>query len=250
MLSNNNHVLTDRIRQHLRTLVSLTQERATAYYQMKKGAYAEHDKFLGVRVPHLRTYLKEILTMQICVEDIESLLYSPYNEERLLALLWLVSVYDKAAKQQSLENISPALRTSQAIFNFYLQHKGCVNNWNLVDASAHLIVGRHLYHQPHTLLFELADSPCLWDRRIAMVATWYFIKQKDVETTYKLALTFFKDPHHLMHKATGWMLREAGKIDEEKLVTFLIQYKSELSSLTKSYATERLEKHTKEKIYR
>jgi len=135
----------------------------SVFFKTSSGDYAEHDQFIGVSVPALRKLAKEFGMLPL--EDIQALLASPINEERLLALFILVTRYQKGNQE-----------TKEQLFTFYLANLRAVNNWNLVDSSAHLIIGAHLQGKDKRLLMELAESENIWERRIAIVATWYFIR--------------------------------------------------------------------------
>lgn len=201
-------------------------ERKGVFFKTGPGEYAEHDQFIGVSVPKLRQLAQ--LYKALPLESVLSLLHSAINEERLLALFMLIQRYqtgDAAVKQ--------------AMFDVYRTHIQWINNWNLVDASAHLIVGAHLYERDKALLLTLADSDVLWERRIAIVSTWYFIRQNQYDWTITLAEILLHDPHDLMHKAVGWMLREAGKRDESVLVDFLSHHASTMPRTMLRYAIEK-----------
>lgn len=202
-------------------------ERTSSFFKTGKGEYAEHDIFIGVPVPVIRAIAQEYL--HLSTDELEQLLHSPINEERLLALIILVAQYTKADIQKKEET-----------FQFYLQNLEHVNNWNLVDSSAHLIIGAHLFDTDRSLLLLLAQSDNLWKRRVAIVATWYFIRKNDLSWTFDIALILKNDTHDLIHKAIGWMLREAGKRNEGELISFLNQYAEELPRTTVRYAIERL----------
>ena len=125
------------------------------------------------------------------------------------------------------------------IYQFYLNNLNQVNNWNLVDASAHLIIGAHLHQKNKQSLVVLAQSEILWERRIAIVSTWHFIRNNDLEWTFKIATFLLQDQHDLIHKAVGWMLREAGKKDQNQLIDFLEQYAQKMPRTMLRYAIER-----------
>lgn len=225
------------IRQLLESHARIQQANVTYFFKTGTGQYAAHDQFLGVKVPTLRKVSKEFATLSL--PDIQVLLTSVINEERLLGLFILVNQYQKAD--------SPL---KQRIYQFYLDHLQHVNNWNLVDSSAHLIVGAHLFnsHADKVLLLNLAKSTVLWERRIAIVATWYFIRNKELSWTFQLAEVLLQDKHDLIHKAVGWMLREAGKVDEIELVNFLNQHAAAMPRTMLRYAIERL-KPSEKKLY-
>jgi len=157
-------------------------------------------------------------------DDITMLITSEIHEERLLALLIMVRQFKN---------------NPDAIYAFYLKHTAHVNNWDLVDLSAHYIVGAYLIDKDRSILYELAKSSNLWERRIAIVATWWFIRNNDFEDTIKLAVELMNDKHDLMHKATGWMLREVGKKDIDMLKRFLDQHRFSMPRTALRYAIER-----------
>lgn len=159
---------------------------------------------------------------------IKYFLHSKFNEERLFALIVLVMQYQKANTGYCEE-----------IFQFYLKNIGYVNNWNLVDNSAHHIVGSHLWDQDRAILLKLARSKNLWERRISIVATWYFIKKQDFGYTTHLSKLFLYDEENLMHKACGWMLREVGKQKQESLIKFLDLYANLMPRTMLRYAIEK-----------
>ncbi len=214
------------LRDELRSSSIPAHERKCIFFKTGPGDYAEHDQFIGVPVPTLRKVVKAYSALPI--ESVLCLLKSPINEERLLALLMLVERYQKG---------DVALK--QTIFDLYQSHIQYVNNWNLVDASAHLIVGAHLHQRDKTQLLSWASSDILWERRIAVVSTWYFIRQNEHEWTIRLAEKLLHDPHDLMHKAVGWMLREAGKRDEAVLIKFLEKYAYKMPRTMLRYAIEK-----------
>ncbi|WP_323811256.1 DNA alkylation repair protein [Rickettsia conorii] len=180
---------------------------------------------MGVTVPTLRTIAKSYYNLDM--EDLSQLITSEFNEERFLALAILIMQYQTAQDKEFL-------------YNFYLNNIKHVNNWNLVDASAHHIIGAYLWDKEKDYLFTLTKSEILWERRIAIVATWYFIKNNTLDTTFEIAKLLLNDKHDLMHKAVGWMLREAGKKDEKQLIDFLDCYTLQVPRTAVRYAIERL----------
>ena len=178
----------------IRQATDLSSHHPSAFFKTGPGEYAEHDRFLGVSVPTLRKIAQDF--PHLSIHNIQTLIQSPFNEERLTALFILVNQYTKG---------TPTLKKD--IYQFYVDHIRYVNNWNLVDASAHLIVGAHLYplnNKEILKTFALSDN--LWERRIAIVSTWTFIRHDDFEWTLTLAKHLLQDPHDLIHKAVGWML--------------------------------------------
>ncbi|MBI3334704.1 DNA alkylation repair protein [Candidatus Pacearchaeota archaeon] len=189
------------------------------FFKTGSGDYGEGDIFLGISVPESRNIAVKYNNLSF--KEIISLLQSKIHEERLIGLLILVHNYEKNSGKR------------EEIFNFYLSNSHAINNWDLVDLSAYQIVGRHIFNQGKSnlslggLLFKLADSENIWERRIAIISTYYFIKNNRFDETLEIAEMLLKDKHDLIHKAVGWMLREVGKRDKEALVKFLKRdYKS------------------------
>lgn len=204
------------------------------FYKTAPGDYAHHDQFLGVPVPDIRR-----LASRYCRDfgflDIDGLMESPFNEERLLALFILIQHYERGTIQDR-----------RKVYDYYVGHFGCVNNWNLVDASAHLIMGRYLFsHGTADLAMEtlitLSASPILWERRIAIVATWYFTRQGVFDPTLQVAKELLGDDEDLIHKAIGWMLREVGKRDVGILISFLNVHAPHMPRVTMRYAIEKFD---------
>ncbi len=181
------------------------------FFKTGAGQYGEGDIFLGIAVPDCRRIARQFHDLSLA--DIDQLLESAHHEERLIGLLILVLQYPKA---------NDSGRTN--IFDFYLSHTNRINNWDLVDLSARDIVGRHIYDHPSLTptLDRLAGSSLLWDKRIAVIATFYFIQQSDPEPTLHIVEKLLPDTHDLIQKANGWMLREVGKrVDRSLLMDFL-----------------------------
>ncbi len=223
------------IKQCLNKLSEESNSNNAIFFKTNSGGYAEHDLFIGVSVPDLRKLAKEFSNLPL--SDVAKLIKSRINEERLLALIILVNQYQKSDKD-----------AREKRFQFYLDHLQHVNNWNLVDSSAHLIIGIHLINGDKKLLSSLAKSTIMWERRIAIVSTWYFIRKDQLEWTFKIALLLLKDEHDLIHKAVGWMLREAGKKDEVLLIEFLNEHANKMPRTMLRYAIEKLST-TKRKHY-
>jgi 3-methyladenine DNA glycosylase AlkD len=208
---------------------TVDSQRAAMFFKTGKGQYAEKDEFIGVKVPDIRMVAKRFAATTLPILDM--LLASPINQERLLALFIVIKQYQQADGP-----------TKEVLYQFYLKNLDRINNWNLVDASAHLIVGAHLWDKDKALLFEWAQLSNLWRRRMAMVATWYFIRKDDVGWTYQLAAILLNDVEELVAKAVGWMLREAGKRDERLLCQFLDRHAARIRRTALRYAIERLPK--------
>jgi 3-methyladenine DNA glycosylase AlkD len=197
-----------------------------SFFKTGKGQYGEGDKFIGVTVPDQRTVAKQFLKLSL--PEIQKLLTSKIHEHRLTALIILVMQYKKGD-----------VKTRENIFKFYLANLSCVNNWDLVDCSCRDIVGEHLQTKNRGLLYRLAKSKNLWERRIAIVSTWAFIRRKDLKDTFAIATLLISDKHDLIHKAVGWMLREAGKRDEKVLTSYLDEYATRMPRTALRYAIER-----------
>lgn len=194
------------------------------FFKIGPGDYAEHDRFIGVPSPTLKKLAKT--HAHLSLNDIKILLTSPINEERLLALFILLQNYQKH-------------KNPQEIYDFFMEHLKYINNWNLVDAIAPGIMGAHLFTREKEILTTLANSHDLWERRIAIVSTYYFIKQKDFEWTLKIAKILLEDSHDLIHKAVGWMLREVGKRDQALLEEFLKLHLKKMPRTMLRYAIEK-----------
>ena len=196
------------------------------FFKTGKGEYGAHDRFLGVTVPEVRLLAKRYSNLALA--DVRELLQSPFNEERLLALIVLVNQYRRGN-----------VKHKQNIFTLYCKEIKQVNNWNLVDTSAQYILGETLITKERVLLYRLLHSENIWERRIAIVATWAFIKRSDLDDTFRISEKLFSDKEDLMHKAVGWMLREAGKRDEKRLKAFLTKHIKVIPRTTLRYAIER-----------
>lgn len=196
------------------------------FFKTGKGEYGEGDKFIGVVVPEQRKIAKQYLTLDLAA--LGTLLLSSIHEERLIALLILVMQNQKADQDRQKIN-----------FDFYLAHTARINNWDLVDLSAPHIVGKYLLDKNKKPLQKLVISSSLWERRIAIVATQYFIRSNYFDVTLELAKKLLQDKEDLLHKATGWMLREVGKRDMGLLEQFLKQYYKLMPRTMLRYAIEK-----------
>ena len=218
------------------------------FFKTGAGQYGEGDVFIGVTVPNQRQVAKKYKDLDS--GSIEKLLHSPIHEERLTALFILVNQFQKADQLKQ-----------EFIVKLYLTHLGPIglgyvlkkwgpqklsvkrsfwgiNNWDLVDSSAPYIVGAYLQNRDRALLYQLAASKNLWERRVAIVSTGWFIRQNDLTDTFKLATKLMKDDQDLIYKATGWMLREAGKRNQKILVKFLNQNAAKMPRTMLRYAIE------------
>ena len=204
------------------------------FFKTGKGEYGEGDRFIGVVVPNIRLVAKEFKDASFTT--VKELLASPWHEMRLCGLLILV--------QQSRKEVS------REVFDFYLSVTDRINNWDLVDLTAPQIVGGYLLDKPRDVLYRLAESPLLWDNRIAIVSTVTFIRRGDLEDTYQLATKMMGHPHDLMHKAIGWMLREAGKKDSERLYDYVEVHRLEMPRTMLRYAIEKFDQPTRQWLMR
>jgi 3-methyladenine DNA glycosylase AlkD len=196
------------------------------FFKTRPGDYGAGDRFLGVTVPQLRAIAREYRDLPS--KYVVKLLQSPWHEERLLALLILVGQYKRADT-----------RTRHAIHQLYLRNTTSINNWDLVDSSAAQIVGAHLETRDRRVLRRLARSKSLWERRIAMIATYYYIRQGDFKDALAIAALLRRDEHDLIHKAVGWMLREVGKRDRAAAERFLRKHASGMPRTMLRYAIEK-----------
>lgn len=196
------------------------------FFKTGPGEYGEGDRFLGIRVPDLRRVAREFRSMPLT--DVRDLLASRWHEDRLLALVILVHRYERAADPDR-----------SAIYRLYLASTRHINNWDLVDVSAGRIVGAHLISRGRAPLYRLAKSRSVWERRIAIMATQHFIAEDDFDDTLTIVQSLLGDPHDLIHKAGGWMLREIGKRDRAVLEGFLRRHASSMPRTMLRYAIER-----------
>lgn len=207
-----------------------TAERALVsarYFKTGPGQYGEGDIFIGLTVPQVRSIVRTF--KELPLHETEKLLHSPIHEERLTALLILVSQFERT-KEPSLQ---------KEIVDLYLKNTHFINNWDLVDSSAPYILGPYLWTRPKALLTKLARSKSLWERRIAMLSTFYFIKQGDCKEALQIVELLLTDSHDLIHKAVGWMLREIGaKCGRDILKDFLAKHYKKLPRTTLRYAVE------------
>ena len=204
-------------------------EQSRRFFKTGKGQYGEGDVFLGIRVPVIRMQAKKFSDTPL--PDLQALLHSAYHEERLFALLLLVQKYSKANKQDQ-----------KIFYDFYLKNTKYINNWDLVDLSAPLIAGVYLLDKDKGPLYILARSKSLWERRIAIISTFFFIKKNEFADALALAEILLDDREDLMHKATGWMLREIGKRDIRVLKNFLQVHYPRIPRTTLRYAIEKFPK--------
>lgn len=203
------------------------------FFKTGPGQYGEGDKFIGVRVPDVRSVARQFLDLDF--KEVAKLIYSPIHEIRLAAILILVEKNKLALKNKD--------KTSQKkILDFYIKHRAQINNWDLVDLSVHRILGQAILDDliSNKILYQYAKSKILWERRLAIVATAIFIGQGKLDDCFKLSKILLDDKEDLMHKAVGWMLREAWKKDSARVEKFLQDNYQQLPRTTLRYAIERM----------
>lgn len=205
------------------------------YFKTSPGEYSEGDTFMGVRMGQVFALAKAAIDLPL--SEIEQLLESPFHEVRAGGL----SIMDKQARRKK----TPPSRR-QELFDLYLRRHDRINNWDLVDVSAPYVVGGYLFDKPRDILYELARSRNIWERRTAIVSTYYFIRQGDVDDTFRIAELLLTDDQDLIHKATGGWLREAGKKDRQQLVQFLDTYAATMPRVALRYAIEHLDEEQRE----
>ena len=203
------------------------------FFKTGKGQYGEGDKFLGIKVPTTRDVVKQCW-QETSFEDLETCICSEYHEIRLAALLTLVQIFKHAKKDKTLQ---------QQCIDFYLTHTEFINNWDLVDLSCYELLGTWLLDKDRALLYDLArDGKTIWEQRIGMVSTMQFIRHGQVDDTYAIADIFLEKPqplHDLLQKAVGWLLREAGKRDEQRLKDWLPTRHATMPRTMLRYAIEK-----------
>ncbi|MGN1233699.1 MAG: DNA alkylation repair protein [Candidatus Cryptobacteroides sp.] len=216
----------------------LQVEGLSRFFKTGKGQYGEGDLFLGIKVPVTRAVVKECGT-DVSFSDLEECITSPYHEIRLAALLCLVRIFKSARKDNALR---------QKSIDFYLSHTAYINNWDLVDLSCYELLGAWLVDKDRTILYELADrGKTIWEQRIGIVSTMAFIRRGELNECYEISdIMLAKDGkmHDLLQKACGWLLREAGKRDQNRLVSYLQQRWDRIPSTMRRYACEKLDQET------
>lgn len=205
------------------------------FFKTGKGEYGEGDIFLGITVPQTRKIAKKYFNFNC--QDIQELLNSKFHEERLAALLILIENFKNSPEEIKYN-----------IVNFYLSNTKNINNWDLVDLSASHILGNYLSDKPKDLLFQLAKSASLWEKRIAIISTYTFIKNNQFQDTFQIAELLLNEPHDLLHKAVGWMLREIGKKDMKAEEDFLKAHYRTMPRTMLRYAIEKFPEN-KRKAY-
>lgn len=210
---------------------------AARFFKCGPGEYGEGDVFIGVTVPDQRRIARQFSRLPLA--EVDALLHSPVHEDRLTALLILVGQFTRSRDE----------RLRRRIFALYMRRLRCIDNWDLVDSSAEAIVGGWLADKPRHRLDRLARSPRVWSRRVAMLATFHFIRRGDHRDAIRVATQLVNDPHDLIHKAVGWMLREVGKrASEPALLAFLDRHAAHMPRTMLRYAIERFPE-SKRKAY-
>ena len=212
-----------------------TAKHSQRFFKTGKGQYGEGDIFLGIRVPVLRKIAKKF--RRISLAEVSKLLESKFHEERLLSILMLVNLFKSGDEDDQ-----------ELIYELYLDKTKFINNWDIVDISAGNIVGAFLFEKDKAPLYRLVFSENLWERRIAIVATFYFIRNDEFDDTLKIAEILFTDKEDLIHKAVGWMLREVGKRVIEIEEEFLEEHYLKMPRTMLRYAIERFPE-TRRKMY-
>ncbi len=209
-------------------------EHSQRFFKTRKGQYGEGDNFLGIRVPILREQAKQFSDMPL--KEGRSVLKSAFHEERLCALLILVQKFAKGAEKERA-----------AIYTLYIKNTKYINNWDLVDSSAHQIVGGFLADKDKQPLYTFTQSKSLWERRIAIIATYHFIKKNQFNDALSISKSLLKDKEDLIHKAVGWMLREVGKRDLATEQTFLQLHYKQMPRTMLRYAIEKFPERERKK---
>lgn len=226
----------EKIKKDLRQFASPEKAKVLQrFFKTKKGQYGEGDVFIGVKVPETRSVAKKYVDLGF--NEIQELLNSQIHEERLLALVILNLKFKKA--KSKIEK--------RFIFEFYLKNTNRINNWDLVDLSAPNIVGEFLQNEDTSVIRQLASSKNIWERRIAIVSTFPFIKKRNFGETLFISDVLLKDEHDLIHKAVGWMLREVGKQNKNVLELFLEQRYKEMPRTMLRYAIEKFPEEERKK---
>ena len=205
------------------------------FFKTSKGEYGYGDVFLGVRTPQIRLIAKKYI--DISTTDMKTIIKSKYHEERLLGLIILVNKYSKA-KDEKVRN---------QLYKIYVSSFKYVNNWDLVDVTCPHVIGKHLMNKERSILYSWAKSNDLWTKRIAIVSTHWFIRKNDLDDTFKIAEILLNDEHDLIHKAVGWMLREAGKRDLEKEEIFLKKHYKNMPRTMLRYSIEKFPEPKRQK---
>lgn len=235
--SNTSQLTAAEFAKKLKALRSATeQKKIEGYFKTGAGQYAENTKFIGVPMGKIFSLAKEFTAMPL--KEITKLLKDPVHEARVGAL----SIMDFKARDKKITE-----ERKKELFDLYIKQHTYINNWDLVDRSAPYVVGGYLFDKPRAILYKLAKSKNIWERRTAIVATYFFIRQNDVNDTFKIAELLVKDKEDLIHKAAGGWIREAGKKDKKQLLDFLNKHAATMPRTMLRYAIEKLD--AKQKKY-
>lgn len=207
----------------------LRKEKLQQYFKTGKGEYGEGDIFLGLTVGDQRKIAKKYINLELT--EVETLLHSEIHEHRLVALLILVEKFRKANESYK-----------EKIVELYLRNTGWINNWDLVDVSSPKILGVYFQNKPRNILYDLAESENLWEKRISILSTSTFIRDNDFDDTLKISKILLHDEHDLIHKAVGWMLREVGKRNQKIEEEFLKKYYKVMPRTMLRYSIEKFDK--------
>ena len=215
---------------NLHKMANMSKSRLLArFFKTGKGEYGEGDVFWGITMPQIRSVVNQYYR-ELTLPDVQKLLDSEIHEVRMAGVLTLVYKYEKQAE----------LAEQKAIYNFYLKNAKRINNWDLVDVTCPHIMGAYLLNNDRAILYKLVKSKNLWERRMSILATAWFIRDKQYTDTLKLAELLLTDKHDLIHKAVGWMLREVGKREVDILHKFLEKYAKVMPRVMLRYAIEKL----------
>ena len=207
------------------------------FFKTEKGQYGEGDIFIGLKVPYTRRISKKYVNLNL--PNIQKLLDSKIHEHRLAGLFILIDKFKKSDEENKGN-----------IFNFYLKNTKNINNWDLVDLSAPNIVGNFLIDKDKGILYKLAESKYLWEKRISILACFSFIRKEEFNDALRISEILLKDEHDLIHKAVGWMLKEIGKKDEKVLEDFLKKHYFEIPRTALRYSIEKFEESKRKKFLR
>ena len=210
-------------------------EKIQRYFKMEEGEYGVGDKFIGVKMGTVFDQAKKF--MDLPVKEMEKLLESPIHEVRAGA----VSIMDKIARHKKT---TP--ERLKEVYELYMNRHDRINNWDLVDLGCLYMTGLYLFDKPRAVLYKLAKSKNLWERRTAILSTCYFIRKKQVDDTFKIAEMLVNDKEDLIHKGTGWMLRFAGDVDRQQLLKFLDKHAPTMPRTLLRYSIEKFDKKQKE----
>lgn len=203
------------------------------FFKTAPGQYGHGDVFLGLTMPEIRGIAKQFQDMEL--KELQEHLKSKYHEERMASLLIALNKYESSKDD------------GKKFFDFYLKNTKYINNWDLVDVTAPKLIGHYLFDKPRDILYKLAVSKDLWEKRISIVSTYYFISKSDFKDTLKISEILLEDKHDLIHKAVGWMLREVGKRDISVLENFLKKYYKKMPRTMLRYSIEKFPEETRKK---